>query len=110
MSTLDDIKALLTRQTAAIENVAADIKRLADSIPGTDSIGQADALALKQQLEGMTTRLEEVAALTPEPPAGDGGTTAGETSGAASGGGGSDPADEEADATDASRTSRRRRS
>lgn len=68
MSALDDIKALVVRLQAAITNVAGDIKTLSDKIPGTDSIGQAEALALKQQLETLTTQLEAAAALTPDSP------------------------------------------
>lgn len=84
MSTLDDIKTLLTQQSAAIENVARDIAKLIAQIPAEGSISDEDAKALRDTLTAQVARLTEVANIVPD---GDGspenpaGGAAGETSG-----------------------------
>lgn len=66
MATLAEFKAALDKITAATDNIAADLKRLADKIE-QGGISATDEAELLATLNAAATKLEEVAAINSEP-------------------------------------------
>ena len=66
MTQLEMFKDLLLRLEAATTNIAADIKRLADQV-AAGGLSEKDELEISAALKLAAEKLEEVAAVTPEP-------------------------------------------
>ncbi len=64
MGMVDDLKATLARINEATNNIAADIRRLAERQQGP--LTEAEAQEIKAEFEALAVRLEAVAAETPE--------------------------------------------
>ncbi len=66
MASIQDFKDQLKRVTDATDNIAADLKRLADQIEqgGISATEEAEIVA---SLKAAADKLEEVAAINPEP-------------------------------------------
>jgi hypothetical protein len=66
MANLQEFKDLLTRVDAATNNIAADLVRLADQI-AAGGLSEKDEAEISAALKLAAEKLEEVAAVNPEP-------------------------------------------
>lgn len=66
MATKADFQAAFTEMTAGLENIAADITRLTDSIQ-TGNLTEAEETEVFTQLRSVADRINQIAATTPEP-------------------------------------------
>ena len=67
MATAAEINAKLDRQEALATEIHDDLKEVVDLLANSGGLSAAEAQGIADRLDGNVTKLEEIAAVVPEP-------------------------------------------